>query len=233
MPGPAPILRELHRLRRLIKDLNTKIEEAPRALKTQQMKTTFQEGGLKGTQDELKQLKVHIHEKEVSIKATEQQIKKYEGQRNEAKSKKEYDTLGSEIAAERAHIHKIEDEILELMAEVEDKSKLIPEAEQASKKARDALAQFEKEQAGLLERYAQEKARALEELKTVESNLGGDIRSQYDRLIKAKAADAISSVQGTICTACYTEITPQMANDLRHESFVICKNCGRMLYLET
>jgi predicted nucleic acid-binding Zn-ribbon protein len=232
MPGPAPILRELHRIRRLVKELEAKIEEAPRALKAQQMKATFQDGGLKQAQDGIKQLKVHIHEKEVSIKATEQQIKKYEAQRNEAKSKKEYDTLGSEITNERAHIRKIEDEILELMTEVEEKSKAIPEAERSSKKARDALAQFEKDQTGLLERYAEERSKALEELKTVEATLPPDVRTMYDRLIKAKGTEAVAGVKGMNCTACYTEITPQMANLLRTEDFVICKNCGRMLYLE-
>jgi uncharacterized protein len=232
MPGPAPILRELHRLRRHIKDLESKIEQAPRALKTQQMKMTHQQGGLRNTQEEIKQLKVHIHEKEVSVKATEQQIKKYESQRNEAKSKKEYDTLGAEIKAAQEIIRKIEDEILDLMTVVEVKAKEVPQAEAEAKKAAAAYAQFEKEQTGLLERYATEKVKAYEELKTIEESLPADVRTQYDRLVKAKGAEAIAGVRGTNCTACYTEITPQMANLLRTEEFVICKNCGRMLYLE-
>ena len=232
MSGPAPILRELHRIRRHIKDLEAKIEQAPRALKTQQLKLAHQDGGLKQAQDELKQLKVHIHEKEVSVKATEQQIAKYEKQRGEVKNKKEYDTLGAEIKQAQGHIRKIEDEILELMGAVEEKSALLPDAEKGAKKAHDAFAQYEKDQVGLLERYASEKSRALEELAAVEATLQGDVRTMYDRLIKAKGTEAIAGVQGMICAACYTEITPQMANLLRTEDFVICKNCGRMLYLE-
>jgi predicted nucleic acid-binding Zn-ribbon protein len=231
MSGPAPILRELHRLRRHIQELETKIEQAPRQLKAQQMKLTFQEGSLKQAHDEIKQLKVHIHEKEVSIKASEQQIKKYESQRNEAKSKKEYETLGTEITQAREHIRKIEDEILELMGQVEEKAALLPESEKGAKKAREVFEQFTKDQGGLLERHAAEKVRALEELKTIEATLPADIRLQYDRLVRAKGVDAISGVQGVICSACYTEITPQMTNLLRTEDFVVCKNCGRMLYL--
>jgi predicted nucleic acid-binding Zn-ribbon protein len=232
MSGPAPILRELHRLRRFIKELETKIEQAPRNLKAQQMKIAHQDGGLNQAHEELKQFKVHIHEKEVSVKASEQQIKKYESQRNEAKSKKEYETLGSEIAQARDHIRKIEDEILELMDQLETKSRELPAAEMGAKKARDAYAQFEKDQAILLERYAADKVRSQTELQEMEKSLPEDIRQQYDRLIRAKGSDAIAGVQGTICSACYTEITPQMANLLRTEDFVLCKNCGRMLYTE-
>ena len=38
MPGPAAILRELHRLRRLMKDLDGKIDEAPKKLAIAQKK---------------------------------------------------------------------------------------------------------------------------------------------------------------------------------------------------
>jgi uncharacterized protein len=232
MSGPAPILRELHRIRRHIQDLEEKIEQAPRGLKTQQMKLAHQETGLKQAQDELKQLKVQIHEKEVSVKATEQQIAKYEKQRGEVKNKKEYDTLGAEIKHAQEHIRKIEDAILELMSQVEEKAALLPEAEKGAKKAHDAFAQFEKDQLGLLERYAADKTRAQAELSAVEAKLPEAVRTMYDRLVKAKRTDALAGVQGMICAACYTEITPQMANLLRTEDFVVCKNCGRILYLE-
>ena len=44
MPGPAVILKELHRLRRNIKDLDTKTEQAPKQLAIQQKKLANQEG---------------------------------------------------------------------------------------------------------------------------------------------------------------------------------------------
>ena len=42
-------------------------------------------------------------------------------------------------------IHKLEDEILEAMGELEDKTKLIPEAEQALHKAKADAVQFGKD----------------------------------------------------------------------------------------
>src|SRR5262245_2143574 len=80
MPGPGLILKDIHRLRRHIKDLESKIEGGPRQLKAQQSKIAKDEENLKKAQEALKQSKVKIHDKEVSVKATQTEIQKYEQQ---------------------------------------------------------------------------------------------------------------------------------------------------------
>src|SRR5438132_1692159 len=101
MPGPAATLREIHRLRRLAKDLEGRIAQQPRLLRAQQNAVTKQEENLREAQEAIKRLKVTTHEKEVSLKTTNQLIAKHEKQLNEAATKKEYDALKSEIAAGR------------------------------------------------------------------------------------------------------------------------------------
>ena len=230
MPGPGPILREIHRLRRNVHDLGSAMENGPRQLKAQQNKLAKDEENVKKAQEIVKQSKVRIHEKEVSIKATEAEIAKHEKQLGEISTKKEYDALRSEIARSREHIKKIEDEILVLMLDSDEKAKLVPEAERAVKKAKDDLGQFERDLKERLQRYAEEKARAIDELKKVESSLPEDIKAHYDRLVHFKGEDSIAGVEGQTCTACYTDVTAQMANELLRGDFVLCKSCGRMLY---
>ena len=230
MPGPGPILREIHRLRRNIVELTSAAENGPRQLKAQQNKIAKDEENVKKAQEIVKQSKVHIHEKEVSIKATQTEIAKYEKQLGEISTKKEYDALRSEIAKSREHIKKIEDGILELMLESDEKAKLVPEAEKAVKKAKDDLAQFERDLQEKLQRWAEEKARAVEELKKVEASLPDDVKIHYDRLVSYKGDETIASVEGQTCTACYTDVTAQMANELMRGEWVLCKSCGRILY---
>ena len=232
MPGPAAILKELHRLRRFIKDLETKIDNAPRQFAVQQKKLANQEEALKAAHEHVKRLTLDIREKEVNVKATQAQIAKYEKQLEAAANKKEYDTLKAEIASEKAHIAKHEDAILAMMTEVEEKTAKLPEVDKVTLKARADFAQFEKDFQERLERFAADKTRAQAELKTAEATLPDDVRPQYDRLIAAKGMDTLSAVQGRICSACYTEITSQMLSELKREMFMLCKNCGRMLYLE-
>jgi predicted nucleic acid-binding Zn-ribbon protein len=232
MAGPASILREIHRLRRHAKDLQTETERIPGRLKAQQNKVHKQEENLREAQESLKKLKVAVHEKEGTLRATHQAIAKHQKQLNEAVSnKKEYDALQSEIAAEKQTQRRLEDEILEGMAETEDRTNQLPELEKALQRAREECAQFEKEsrtrQASLTEQLQQAQA----QLKEVEAALPADIRPQYDRLLQARGEDAMAGLQNRSCQACYTEITGQMYNELLSGHFVMCKNCGRLLYL--
>src|SRR4051794_12448935 len=183
MSGTAPILKELHRLRRHLKDLDAKIEQAPKQIVVQKSKLAKQEELLKQAQEAITQLTLQIRDKEGSVKATQQQIAKYEKQLTEAASKKEYDTLNAEIAQEKKVVAKLEDEILAAIALSEEKTAQLPAVEQTVQKAREAFAQFEKDLKERLERFASEKTRAQEELTAAEATLPGDARVQYSRLI--------------------------------------------------
>jgi predicted nucleic acid-binding Zn-ribbon protein len=232
MPGPAATLREIHRLRRHARDLQDRIEQAPRQLRAQQSRVSREEDALREGQETIKRLKVATHEKEVSLKAVRSQIKKYEQQLNEATAKKEYDSLKAEIAAAEGKVRKLEDEILEVMVEVEDRTARLPDLEKSVQQAKADLARFEGEMQERVGRLEQQRQQALAEIAAVEAALPpGDVRNQYERLIKARGEDALAAVQGNICTACYTEITAQQTQDLRQGQFVVCKNCDRILYL--
>src|SRR5207244_2628222 len=69
------------------------------------------------------------------------------------------------------------------------------------------------------------------QIKEVEASLPGDVRPQYERLVAARGEDAMAAVQNRTCMACYTEITAQAFNDLMLSQFILCKSCGRALYL--
>jgi predicted nucleic acid-binding Zn-ribbon protein len=231
MAGPATILREIHRLRRHARDLRGEIERGPRLAKGQQARVARQEELFREGQEGLKRLKVSYHDKEVQLKQTLQQIDKHEMQLNQAGSKKEYDALKSEIAAGRQKCKELEDEILDAMGKIEEDTARLPEQDKAVKQAKQEYAEFEKAQrdreVGLHDQLAQ----ALEQIKQVEASLPQDIRPQYDRLVAARDEDALAPVQNRTCMACYTEITAQAYNDLMLSQFVLCKSCGRALYL--
>ncbi|MCI0641708.1 MAG: hypothetical protein L0Y72_28100 [Gemmataceae bacterium] len=229
MANPGQILKEIHRFRKLIQDLQARIEQAPRALKAHDIKIAQQEDSLKKTQDAIKQLKVKIHDREVSIKASEQLIAKLE--KTDIHSKKEYDALQSEIKQSRQQIRKLEDEILEAMSENEEKSKQLPELEKAVAKAKAESGQWEKDHQERLAVWTEEIANAKQQLAEVEATLPDDILERYKRLLAAKGADAFAAIANKICVACYTEITAQMYLNLVRGQFVICKNCDRMLYV--
>jgi predicted nucleic acid-binding Zn-ribbon protein len=231
MAGPATILREIHRLRRHAKELQSEIERGPRLLRAQQAKITKQEEAVREAHDTLKRLKMTSHDKEGQLKATLQQISKHEKQLNEAGSKKEYDALKTEIAADKKKCQELEDEILGYIGEIEERTAQLPELDKAVQQAKSEYADFERNSQGRITDLTAELNRALAAIKEVESTLPGDVRPQYDRLVGARGEDAMAAVEHRTCMACYTEITAQSYNDLMLSQFVFCKNCGRALYL--
>jgi predicted nucleic acid-binding Zn-ribbon protein len=231
MPGPAVIFREVHRLRRFARDLREQSERVPRQLKAQQAKVARQEELVRECQEAIKHLKVQAHEKEVTLKTTHGQIAKHQKQLNEAGSKKEYDALRLEIDGDREKCRRLEDEILADMAEGEERAAQLPELEKALRQAREEYERFEKEAGQRQADLAGQLDDALRQLKEVEATVPETIRPQYARIAGALGADALAPVQNRTCSACYTEITAQNYNDLQQEFFVVCKSCGRILYL--
>jgi len=225
------ILREIHRLRKNAKETQTRIDQGPQKLKAQQDRVARQEDTLHKAQDELKHLKVDTHQKEVSLKTVDEKIKKYEKQLADIMSKKEYDALKTELAHAREQAGKLEDEILGVMAQVEEKAARIPELEKNLKEGRAQVEQFVRDYDERMARFAQEQKDVLQKLAEVEAALPEEIRPHYDRLIKMKNEDALALVEGRICTACYTEITAQSEQELLRGWFILCKNCGRIMYL--
>jgi predicted nucleic acid-binding Zn-ribbon protein len=231
MSGPGAILREIHRLRRNAKDLKGKIDQGPRQLKTQEDKVARQEQILKQAQEDLKHLKVATHQKEVSLKSADEQIKKYTKQLSDIMSKKEYDALKNELSHARAKGSKLEDEILEALGQIEEQTAQIPVLETNSKETRSQAEQFNRAYQARQADLAKQLQDVVAKLAEVEATLPEDIKPQYDRLTALKGEDALALVENRTCTACYTEITPQSYNDLIRALFVLCKSCGRMLYL--
>jgi predicted nucleic acid-binding Zn-ribbon protein len=231
MAGPATILREIHRLRRHAADLEREIERQPLRLKGQQAKLAAQEEALRQGHEDLKHLKVTSHDKEVELKTTHQHIDKHERQLNEAGSKKEYDALKAEIAADKKKCLQLEDEILDTMARTEDLTARIPELERVLVRAKTDYAEFEKsskERLGTLSEQLEKTRKTIDE---VEFTLPEATRAQYERLVAARGEDALAAVQNQTCMACYTGITAQSFNDLSLGQLVFCKSCGRALYL--
>ncbi len=236
MAGPtttASTLREVHRLRRHAKELHEEIERGPRILKARQGKITAEETALKAGHDELKRFKVTAHEKETQLKGLQQNIAKHEKQKNEATSKKEYDALGVEIASDKKKCQDIEDEILDALTKIDEQTAKIPALEAAVQKAKQEFAAFEKELQGKADGLKQELGKAKEQIQTVEDTLPGDagIRGLYNRIIASMKDDALAGVEGRTCTACYTDMTAQNLHDLKQGGFVMCKSCGRALYM--
>ena len=230
MASGIAILRELHRLRRHAKGLQDEIERGPRLVRARQNALAKQDEDLKAAHERLNEAKVKVRQGEGALKATNDQVAKFQQQMRDITSKKEYDALQHEIADARKRSGQIEDEILESMTRVDEQAARVPEIEKALAAAKDEHANFEKttrERAAVL---SEELKKTQAQLKEVEESLPPDFRQHYERLVGAMGEDALALVRDNICSACHTNLTLQQRNDLLAGRLVTCKSCGRIAY---
>ena len=126
----------------------------------------------------------------------------------------------------------VEEEALNLMAELED-------LEPALTQSAAALSAFEQRWAAEREMLTQQ-YRALhgrlQELQSARQSLrdqvGGPELALYEELRKAKGGVVLSAVQDGTCQTCHVAMPVGRAAQLRSgEAMVICEGCGRILYI--
>ena len=210
--------------------MEARIAQAPRQLQVQKAKLQAAEDNLKQAQDEIKQLKVKINDREVTVKATYQQVAKWEKQREGVENKKEFEALNHETAQAQSRIKSLEDEIFETMTLVEEKTAQLPAIESITKQVRAEVAQFEKEYDDRIAKFEAERAQTVAELSAVDAQFTDDVLMLYQKMVRARGPDGLARIEGRVCTVCNTELTPQNASEVKRGLFVLCKSCGRIMY---
>lgn len=231
MPGPASLFREIHRVRRFLRDVQEQLDRLPRQRKAHQARIASREQALRDEQEAIRKLKVTASDKEKQLKARGDQIARYEAQQTQVGSKKEYDALVLEIAHNREACGRLEEEALTAILESDERAPRLPELEKALAAARAELEKFESEVAPRAAMLKSELEKATAQLKGLDAQVPPDLHSQYQRTITSLGADGMAEVRDRVCTSCHTEIIRGVEMALQADSFVVCKSCGRILYL--
>jgi uncharacterized protein len=227
-----PLLRELHRLRKLIRDAQAEIDRGPRVLKAHQTKLSAHEKALVDARDGLKHRKADVLTGESQIKSLTQSLARHEKQLDTLTDPRQIEAKEHDIANTKGLIAKQEDDLLNAMSDVDERAARIPDLEAALVKAKADFAVYEKEAAERVVRLKDELKVATVALAAEEAKIPPAIRGQYDRLVKAHGADAFAAVENQTCTHCRVGITTQGLADLRQgNEFICCRNCGRAQYM--
>jgi predicted nucleic acid-binding Zn-ribbon protein len=227
-----PLLRELHRLRKHIRDAHGEIERGPKVLKLQQAKLAAQEKTLADAKEELKKRKAGILTGEAQIKSLNQALNKHEKQLNDLTALRDIEAKQHDIANTKTLIAHQEDEVLAAMGDVDERMAKMSDIEAATAKAKADFATYERDAVERMARLKEAVAEATKALVAEESKIPPGIRGRYDRLVKAHGADALAPTEGTSCSHCRVGITAQHFADLqKSQEFFCCRNCGRALYI--
>jgi predicted nucleic acid-binding Zn-ribbon protein len=214
----------LAELSREIASLPKHIAEIEKKLGAHERKLDADRAALAANQKERKKC-------EAEVPVQDLKISKLKDQMLTAKTNEQYGAFQKEIEFCQREIRKLEDRILELMAESEPLEKNVKAAEVALKEEK---AQVEGEKSLARDRTAVDQ-KAAAELQTERASIAKEVTpatyTQYERVRKGRKGVAVAEVVEGRCTACYMVLRPQYFQDVkRTETILFCESCQRILY---
>ncbi len=228
-----PILLELQKIDLGVHELTAQRVSLPRALAEKKAVLEQKKATLSAKQEETKRAKMDADRREVDLKEAEGKILKMEGQLNTIKTNKEYTILRSEIAAARAEVGLIEDDILRLMSKVEAAQTEVKALQAEVDLSKGELAQSEKQVEAALTELDGKIASLKQSSDATARNLPPDIVAQYRRIQGHKPdGKALVEVKDGFCQGCFMEPNSQDLNLIMGRRQVVnCRTCGRILFI--
>lgn len=225
-------LLKLHRVDSEIDKITSQQELLPVSLRRIQTRLNRQLQAIDDKREELKGLRTQTHAKEVDLRAQEEAIEKLNQQIRKVRTNKEYSALQHEISTKRTDASRVEDDILTLMADIDEREKEIRQLDQS-------IAQIQREldeEDGLVKKEASQladrRAKLREERQGVATGVDEELLTEYERIAARKGSSAVAACVGRTCQGCFMRIPPQLDHNLRAGNKIVhCPSCSRILYL--
>lgn len=170
---------------------------------------------------------------ELDVESNLNQIKKLQGRIYEVKTNKEYIALQGEIENIKKSNTQIEEKILSMMFEEDEKKKQIN-----SKLSKKTLKERELID---VEKFCSEELKKVEEILLKErqeksilvENVEKKILNKYEQIRKSKGGIAVAKINKNICSECFMGIRPQLFIEMSNDNeLILCESCFRILYLD-
>lgn len=217
---------ELYHLRGALRD---------KPLVLEQLRAEFEryKGSLTELEEKLKVVQMARREKELELKAKEDELARAKVQLSQIKTNKEYTAKISEIEHIKADKAVIEEKIL-VSYDESDAVHMEIEREKAkvADREKDYLAKKKEIEADV--KLIEDRLKVLDGQRR-QASPGIDPASldRYERILKHKDGVAVVAVHGNTCGGCFMNITPQQLNAIKmYDHLVECEMCSRILYLE-
>ena len=232
MPSTASNLRELHQLHQRAKALRDRLTSGPKTLATRQANLASRQKSVEEARKALQDEKVNVKKYEHNLQAQQSRVDDFTVKLNTAKKNEEYKAINNQIANDKKAMGKTEGEILEAMERVDVKTATLHALELELKMFADEIDAFKAQIDANAESQRGQLAELEASLVEAEAIIPEDQRDRYRRTVKQRGADALSEVDGSACTGCFTTVTAQGMNELINgANLMFCMTCGRILYL--
>lgn len=231
MTVSAEVLQKLHRIHRQRSDLMSRISRGPKQIEARVASVKSLAAEAVTAQEKKLKTRKAADEKQLQLRGREDRVNELKAKLNMCGSNKEYQTLQEQIAADEQANSVLADEIFELLEKMDQYDAEIEKLNSNQQVAQADLEKTEIRIANQREQLENELSRVNDELGTIEGELKGDFKTEYERMAKARGPDALARVEEDCCGNCNQMLSPQTINSLMMSKPVFCSSCGSLLYL--
>ena len=196
------------------------------------------EDDLKGIETRFEKINLDLEEKEkfissrkISIKESEELIKKYNSQLGSIKNNREYDSLSKEIEFQNLEIELANKKIKDTTASIEflKESKLVSEEKYNEKK--EIFEEKNKELENIVSETQKEEKSLLKKSEQAEKIVDERLLLAYKRIREnSRNGLAVVSIQRDACGGCFSKIPPQRQFDIKaHTKIIVCEHLASCL----
>ncbi|HOW30840.1 MAG TPA: C4-type zinc ribbon domain-containing protein [Bacteroidales bacterium] len=180
---------------------------------------------------EIQSLEKQISDKQISIKESQNLIKRYEEQQNNVRNNREYDALTKEIEFQSLEIQLAEKRIREFNMQHGKFSEEIENAQAVLQERRNDLEIKRSELADIVTETELEEKELMRKSEAQQKFIEDRLLLAYKRIRKnARNGLAVVTVERDACGGCFSAIPPQRQLDIRmHRKIIVCEYCGRIL----
>jgi hypothetical protein len=180
---------------------------------------------------DIENLKGQVKEKDIQIKESLSQIKRYEEQQMNVRNNREYDSLSKEIEFQNLEIALAEKRIKEFTHSLNLKNDEIGAAQKTLDELRNDLEIKKSELSDIVNETEKEEQTLHAKSEDYQRFIEERLLTAYKRIRKnARNGLAVVSVERDACGGCFSAIPPQRQLDIRmHKKIIVCEYCGRIL----
>ncbi|MBL8815637.1 MAG: hypothetical protein JNL58_06380 [Planctomyces sp.] len=225
-------LQKLHELLRKLGEAEKTLSQGPRRISVAEKAVKAARDAIEAQKLEIKNSRKHADELNLKLRSKETDLVKLTGMLNQASSNKEYDIMKGQIQTAKGDQASIEEIALTAMEAADEIASALKGKEadlkQKEQHLKDVQAEVQAAEAGLKATIAELEAQVAQ-AETVLS--AGDIRNAYGRLRLAHGAEALAAAEDSFCTSCSNKITTQDLVRMNTGTILLCRECGRILYV--
>lgn len=207
--------------------------DIPNQLETMETVQSEAESRLGDQETKVADIEKNRRQHERDLQASQEQVKKYQGQLYSVKTNKEYDALQMEIQAQKNRISELEDAILQLISETEAEQETL---ETMRGETESLVERFGEERTALESRLSavdEDVAVKMDERKRMAMRVENRVLKVYDRIRRNLRGMTVVPVKKGACSGCFYVIPLQVIMQIRQaQRLVSCESCGRILIME-